>query len=115
MACGEKVPTDQMVSLNNDLWHYLTMPLMLTNDCVIFLGFITIFIVFRDRKKPPFVTVIWILMFLCAACNIIQVVSYNQSIEIKNAEKQKLLHNTNKVAIVVVQVLSQIIHWLFVE
>lgn len=103
MGCEEGgVSSDYMLKLNDDLWNYLQKPLELIIDVCILLGIVIIFIVFRDRKKPGFVKVIWFLLLLCALCNILYVISRSQSYKIDNQGTLKFLHNLSKVTIVIV-------------
>lgn len=60
-----------MLDINNGLYKYLTMPLEITMDCIIFIGIFIIFVVFRDRVKPQFVRIIWVLLCLIALASIL--------------------------------------------
>ena len=114
MVCDAPVTSDNINKINHNLWVYLTMPLEITMDCVILLGVIIIFGFFHTRTKPVFVKVIWILLVLCALSNIMYVVSRNKAPKLDTKRSIKALH-VESVTIVITQILSQIIHWLFAE
>lgn len=89
MGCGEYVSNEQMLNINNQLWNCFTMPLEITIDCITFVGFIIIFIVFRERTKPRFVQVIWVLLCLCALCNILYIVTRQLSYNLTTVDATK--------------------------
>jgi len=83
-------------------------------DCTIMIGLYIVFVHYWKRTKPTFVKVIWVLLLLLCAMNVLKLYAHREAIHNDDDDKKRRYQQVYNWMTNLSDAVSQLVHWQFV-